>query len=132
MINSESFLWTESLRGRLKEARDYKGISQPKAAEIIGVEGNTLWRWENGYVKKIPIEGLLGLSRLYDVSLGWLIGQEEALSPEESELLRMFHRVTPDFRRSILAALHAWLDEQPDYEQQSGEEANRPLELARL
>ena len=129
---SNALVWNETLKSRLRQAREHNSISQAKAAEAIGVESNTLWRWENGYVKKIPMAGLCGLAEVYDVSVGWLTGQQDALSPEEQELVQMYRNAPQGFRRSILAALRAWLDAPNDYEAESTEEGSRLLEVARL
>jgi hypothetical protein len=76
--------------------------------------------------------GLCGLAEVYDVSVGWLTGQQDALSLEEQELVQMFRNAPQGFRRSILAALRAWLDAPHDYEAESAEEESLLPEVARL
>jgi DNA-binding XRE family transcriptional regulator len=42
MAMSNALVWNETLKSRLRQAREHNGISQAKAAECIGVESNTL------------------------------------------------------------------------------------------
>ena len=64
------------LNERLKQAREEKGISQVEAARAIGVSQAAYCYYEQG-LRDPSLENIKRLSRLYNVSLDWLVGTEE-------------------------------------------------------
>ena len=60
-----------------REARTNAGLSQEKAAKLIGVSPPAISYWENG--KTIPrLQMLMRMAKVYGVPAGDLIGDEES------------------------------------------------------
>lgn len=71
------------LAERLTLLRKENGISQQDLAEKLGVSRQAVSRWETGV--SIPsVENLIALRKLYNVSLAYLIGDEEETQPDEN------------------------------------------------
>lgn len=65
------------LSEKLKVYRTSKGLSQEKAAELLGVSRQAVTKWEAG--KTTPSsDHLIALANLYDVPLDELIGSKTA------------------------------------------------------
>nr|WLJ26360.1 MAG: helix-turn-helix XRE-family like protein [Firmicutes phage HS18] len=58
----------EKRRITLKAARVNVGLTQKEVADRIGVSETTIFNWENGK-NKMPLEGLVKLANLYDMSI---------------------------------------------------------------
>ena len=69
---------------RIAERRKMLGLSQEALGEKMGVSRQAISKWESdGAVPEI--DKLIALSRLFSVSIGWLLGlEEEAASAAES------------------------------------------------
>lgn len=65
------------LGDRIAEKRKEKGLSQEALGEALGVSRQSVYKWESGAA--LPeIEKLITMSRLFGVTIGWLLGVEEA------------------------------------------------------
>lgn len=70
---------------RIAEERKRKGLSQEGLGEKVGVSRQAISKWESdGAVPEI--DKLIALSRLFRVSVGWLLGVEELPEKKENEL----------------------------------------------
>ena len=58
---------------RLKEIREYRGLSQLKIADVLNIRQNTYSQCETEK-RQIPIESLIKLSEFYNVSVDYLLG----------------------------------------------------------
>lgn len=58
---------------RLKEIREYRGLSQLKIADVLNIRQNTYSQYETEK-RQIPIESLIKLSEFYNVSVDYLLG----------------------------------------------------------
>ena len=89
---------------RIAACRKELGISQEALGEKLGVSRQAISKWEaDGAMPEI--DKLIGLSRLFHVSVGWLLGVEEAAAPESEaraevseELLRKIEEVVLRYR----------------------------------
>lgn len=73
------------LAERLTLLRKENGISQLELAEKLGVSRQAVSRWETG--ASIPsTEKLISLSKLYNVSMAYLIGEEDATEKNDIEV----------------------------------------------
>ncbi len=71
------------LAERLTLLRKENGLSQLELAEKLGVTRQAVSRWETG--ASVPsVENLIALRKLYNVSLAYLIGDEEETKPDEN------------------------------------------------
>ena len=73
------------LAERLTLLRKENGISQLELAEKLGVSRQAVSRWETG--ASIPsTDKLISLSKLYSVSMAYLIGEEDATQKNDIEV----------------------------------------------
>ena len=81
-----------TLGQRIAECRKKKGLSQEGLGEKLGVSRQAISKWEaDGAVPEV--DKLIGMSKLFGVSVGWLLGMEAEAAPEQpveisEELLR--------------------------------------------
>lgn len=65
-------------KGRLlKMLREAKNISQTRAAAIVGVTKQTLYKYENNIVTNIPSDVIERLASLYDTTPSYIMGWED-------------------------------------------------------
>ena len=71
---------------RIAQKRKELGLSQEGLGERLGVSRQAIYKWESDAT--LPeIEKLIALSRIFSVSVGWLLGEEtQEADPEEREL----------------------------------------------
>ena len=73
---------------RLKEARELRGWTVEKAANLCGVTARTFVDWEAG--KKAPrVSRLITLAGVLGVAVTWLINGDDDLDPHESNVSRL-------------------------------------------
>jgi transcriptional regulator with XRE-family HTH domain len=87
----------DSLSQRLKEAREYLGLSQEFVADQLGIPRASLSAMETGRRKVSSLE-LKQLARLYKQSVQYFYGEDEALpqaQPKDEAMLAIF-RTTKD------------------------------------
>lgn len=67
---------------RIAQKRKEKNLSQEALGEQLGVSRQSIYKWESDAA--LPeIDKLISLSRLFGVTVGWLLGVEEAPAPEQ-------------------------------------------------
>lgn len=67
---------------RTAQKRKELGLSQETLGERLGVSRQSIYKWESGTA--LPeIEKLIALSKLFGVSVGWLLGVEEDAVPAQ-------------------------------------------------
>lgn len=72
---------------RLKELREEHDYKQEFLAERVGVTQNAYSQYETGK-RRIPIEALIKLAKLYNVSMDYLLGlteEETHFRPNEND-----------------------------------------------
>nr|WP_325181366.1 helix-turn-helix transcriptional regulator [uncultured Oscillibacter sp.] len=70
---------------RVAQKRKELGLSQEALGERLGVSRQSIYKWESD--SALPeVEKLVALSRLFGVSVGWLLGVEEEAAPSGGEL----------------------------------------------
>ena len=71
-----------TLGQRTAQKRKELGLSQEALGEQLGVSRQSIYKWESGTA--LPeIEKLIALSKLFGVSVGWLLGVEEDAAPAQ-------------------------------------------------
>ena len=66
---------------RIAQKRKEQGLSQEALGDRLGISRQSIYKWESDAA--LPeIEKLVSLSRLFGVSVGWLLGVEEDAPPE--------------------------------------------------
>ena len=83
---------------RIAQKRKELSLSQEQLGEQLSVSRQAIYKWESD--SALPeVEKLVALSKLFGVSVGWLLGVEEAAGPEKSagelteEQLRMVEEI---------------------------------------
>ena len=90
-----------ALAKRLRESREYLGLSQETVAEHLGVPRASISAMEAGKRKVSSIE-LRDLSRLYRISVEQLLGKESEDDPVVGALYRTARTLTPEDREQVL------------------------------
>lgn len=110
---------------RLRCLRLARGMTQQMVAENLNIHRTTYTKYETGKASPDQ-ESLLTLARLFRVSVGYLLGQEDSichtesalengagittLSPQEQELLQTFRRLSEPEQKRLLTQAHARQD----------------------
>ena len=92
----------EQLGIRLKLARTRVPKTQEQAAEKIGKDPITIWRYETGRAK-IRLDDLGTLGAFYGVTVAWLLGEEGA--PEPIDPLASRVAELPEEYRAVVEAM---------------------------
>ncbi|MBQ7778042.1 MAG: helix-turn-helix domain-containing protein [Oscillibacter sp.] len=91
---------------RITQKRKELGLSQEALGEQLGVSRQSIYKWESDTA--LPeIEKLITLSRLFGVSVGWLLGvEEDAVPPSEAsgELTETQLKMVEEITARYLAA----------------------------
>lgn len=64
---------------RARIARELKKLGVREAADAIGIHHSTISRFEDGE-RLIDFDPLIALSKLYGVSVGWILAEDVPLS----------------------------------------------------
>ena len=104
---------------RLRCLRQASGMTQQTVADSLNIHRTTYTKYETGRANPDQ-DSLLTLARLFHVSVGYLLGQEDApdgvlengtgsttLSPREQELLQTFRRLSETEQKRLLSQAHA-------------------------
>jgi transcriptional regulator with XRE-family HTH domain len=72
------------LTERIKKMRAEKRLSQEKLAFLLGVQPNTVWRWENN--RASPMESIPKLAAALGTTVAYLMGEtDDPLLPSERQ-----------------------------------------------
>lgn len=96
-----SALPEQELANRLKEAREYLGISQGMVAQQLGIPRASVSALESGKRRVTSIE-LQRLARLYRTSVSQLLDEDESADPVERALFRTATTLSDEDRRQVL------------------------------
>ena len=62
---------------RIRQRRKDLGMTADVLAEAIGVSRSTMFRYENGYIEKMPMNNLVPIARALHTTVGYLMGWSE-------------------------------------------------------
>lgn len=87
-----------SFANRLKQCRLRKNESLQEAADALGMSKAHFWELETGKSRNPSSEILKKISSHFDVSIGWLVGEEESSTEDEQMkvLFRTLQELDPD------------------------------------
>lgn len=77
---------------RMKDARKAAGESAEQIAEFLGVSPVTIYRYESGKIKKIPMEFVEPLAKHLHVSQEWLMGWENDVGANCKTDLKLYRK----------------------------------------
>jgi transcriptional regulator with XRE-family HTH domain len=89
-----------TIEKRIKTLREKFNLSQEKLAEKVGVQRNTVWRWENS--KASPMESLPALAKALSTSIAYLMGETDDPKPQSAnpapitEIVRVTEKPPPE------------------------------------
>lgn len=86
----------ETISDRLKRLRNRAGLSQQRAADALGVSRVAVTKWESGQTKDIRHDSLMGLARLYKLTIEELLSGVEVESGVK-ELSDLTHPTDDEF-----------------------------------
>lgn len=93
---------------KLKAARKQKGLSQTELGKLLGVQAQTIGRWETG--KSEPnLETINKLCEALDVPLRYLINEERVdyqLTLEEAFVINKYRELNDDGKQMIINLLN--------------------------
>ncbi|WP_295583369.1 helix-turn-helix domain-containing protein [uncultured Oscillibacter sp.] len=89
---------------RIAQKRKELGLSQEALGDRLEVSRQSIYKWESG-VAVPEVEKLIALSRLFGVSVGWLLGVESPAAPAAGELTEAQTRMVEELARRYAAAL---------------------------
>lgn len=97
---------------RIHDRRKQLGLSAEYIAERLDCSPATIYRYENGYIEKMPIDSILPIAKILLVSPAYLMGWEDesgvqnvaaGLSSDESKLVDTYRSVTEQGQHEMLA-----------------------------
>lgn len=86
---------------RLREAREVSGLTQSDVAGVLGIPRTSVIAFEAGRRAVSAVE-IKSLSRLYDRSVAWLLGEEESPDLTGQALYRATERLSASDRDQVL------------------------------
>ena len=72
---------------RLKLLREQEWYSLEELSKLVGVRGNTIWRWENNKAKP-DTDTLVRVAQALHTSAAFLLGETEFSSPDSHALIQ--------------------------------------------
>ena len=110
---------------RMRSRRKQLGFSAEYIAEKLGCSPATIYRYENGYIEKMPIDSVSPIASILGVTPAYLMGWEDefgaekaaagggdGLSPLEARLMELVRRLTDDQKQMLLAQIELLLKNQ--------------------
>lgn len=97
---------------RIRDRRKQLGLSAEYIAERLDCSPATMYRYENGYIEKMPIDSILPIAKILMVSPAYLMGWEDesgvqnvadGLSSDESKLVDTYRSVTEQGQQEMMA-----------------------------
>jgi len=105
------------IAARLREARKLSGLSQGQVAKIMELHRPSISEIEAGN-RGVSAEELSQLAEIYDVSVGYLLGElPDTMDRDDPRLqlaARELGKLTPEALNSLLRALAAFRTDEPD------------------
>lgn len=92
---------------QLKIARKQKGLSQAELGKLLGVQAQTIGRWETGKSKP-NLETVNKLCEILDVTLHYFISEEHVdyqLNLEEAFIIKKYRELSDDGKSIVINLL---------------------------
>lgn len=92
---------------RYKEARLMNRVKLTDMADKLGISQPTLSAWESER-KAAPVEAVIKMAELYGVTVDYLLGREDMMTPNPQEPLPLQNLMIYD-GKPVWSAKHGWL-----------------------
>ena len=100
---------TDIIAQRVRQAREWAGLTQNELADYLGVTRPMVTAIENGRAS-LTVENLLILHKVLDQPVEWFLGFNRFdLTDQESRLLALFRGLAPDERARLLDIVQAFV-----------------------
>lgn len=107
---NEKMLDKKKVAARLRQAREYAGLSQGQVAKMLGMHRPTISEIEAGR-RRVSAEELSEFARIYDVGVSWLFGDDSKIDDAEMATIelaaRELSKLKKEDREVILKLLHS-------------------------
>ena len=114
---------------RISQKRKELGLSQEGLGERLGVSRQAIYKWESDAT--LPeIEKLIALSRIFSVSVGWLLGEEDEPDRSRELTAEQLNMVEAIVDRYLAARAEAEKENASTRTEQQTEEEGRYAEAA--
>lgn len=126
-----------ALRNRVKASRSALGISQSELARRVGVSSAAINHLESGRTAALKAETLIRLAAALQVSAYWLehgsgaATPDARLTPDESEVMALYHALSEGRRLVWLSTGRALLAESPNHKPSVADPFKRPAKARR-
>lgn len=94
---------------KIKELRLQRDLTQEEVGDYIGTSKQTLYKYENGIITNIPSDKIEALSKLFDVSPGYLMGWETV--SDSSKKYNIVSSINKDYFTSAQEAVKFLLEQ---------------------
>jgi transcriptional regulator with XRE-family HTH domain len=81
---------------RIKQKREEMGFSVDKLAKKIGKSRATLYRYENGFIEKMPSNVLSDIANALGVTPAYLLGWEDEFTQQKKELEKIIDELNEE------------------------------------
>jgi transcriptional regulator with XRE-family HTH domain len=81
---------------RIKQKREEMGFSVDKLAKKIGKSRATLYRYENGFIEKMPSNVLSDIANALGVTPAYLLGWEDEFTQQKQELAKIIDELNEE------------------------------------
>ena len=85
----------QEIAGRIKERREYLGLSFQQLADSTGMSKSTLQRYETGGIKNIPLDKLDVLAHALSTSPEWILGWNRKITDLDKNVLNIYPGFNP-------------------------------------
>ena len=111
------------IKERIRQIRDYYGITQKELAAKLGIKQNTVTAYETG-VREPSAQVIKSLCNLFFINENWLLyGTGQMLLDKDAELVKIAHSIPTSDDKLLIAALRL-------YSRLTNEEKAKILKLA--
>ncbi len=91
----------QKIGNRLRQAREYLGLTQENVASILNVGRDAIIRIEKGN-RKVDIQELLNFSKLYHISIDEITDQAPSQDYNEVSFARGFNSLSDQDKKEII------------------------------
>ena len=103
---------SQHLGERIKAIREDCNLTQAELGALCGTTKQTIFKYESGIVTNIPLDRLEKIAWALSTTPAYLMGWESekptptpSITPEDMELLELFHAAPPEKQAAIRALL---------------------------
>lgn len=105
-MNTKKKVINMTIGQRIKKRRKELGISADELGLLLGVHRTTIFRYESGYIEKMPIDALEPIAHALGTTPAYLMGWEDVQKSNDLLADIIVHLRTDDSFSEIVKTLH--------------------------